>query len=287
MNAPSFSITKILELRDRLNTRVFYPRFGLTVDGPVIDELVNALLAELPDGIVVDTLYETVRQLVPLVLTDKLCKPWSWRIAGNVTLLKSRQVVSPWVRQPVDEWVPMQILHVTPTRARSGKVGYNVIFRVLAGRPCSLAIEKFWSRGVMQALTKRVGFTWNDGPRPFLDPTEFSQLRIIGLIEAARSTEKPFFHRVDCPSNFLEYNKKILDHRHKVKYPCPRGFRHACHQCAVGYDQCVAGTHYHTYVLKECPACANPQAPFEPNKDHCVLCTRKEALRNVQVRRKK
>lgn len=286
MNAPSFSLPKIFDLRDRLTTRVFYPRFGQTVEGPVVDELVNALLAELPDGIVVDPLYETVRQLVPVVLTDKVTRPWAWRIAGNIPLLKSRHPVMPWTRQLTDEWVPLQILHVLPTRARSGKVGYHVTFRVLAGTSCPLAIEKFWSRGVMQALTKRVGFTWNDGPRPFLDPTEFSQLRIVGRIEAARSTEKPFFHQVCCPDSFQEYNKRILDHRHKVKYPCPKGWRHPCHQCAIGYDQCVAGTHYHTYVLKECLLCANPQASFEPNQDHCVQCTRKEALRHGQGRRK-
>jgi len=280
---PSFSVAKIFELRDRLTTRVFYPRFGQTVEGPVIDELVNALLAELPDGINVDSLYETVRQLVPLQLTDKNTRPWAWRIAGNIPTLKAGHSVHPWARQTADEWVPLQILHVVPTRTARGKMGYNVTFRILAGTPAPLAIEKFWSTRAMHALSRRVGFSWSDGNRPYRHPTEFSQLRLLGLIEAARSVERPFFHKVDCSGTMLDYNKDILDHRHKVKYPCPRGWRHPCHLCAIGYDQCVAGTHYHTYVLKECTQCGTT-ASFEPNHEHCVNCTRKEALRHGQRR---
>lgn len=79
-----------------------------------------------------------------------------------------------------------------------GKMGYNVTFRILAGTPAPLAIEKFWSTRVMHALSRRVGFSWSDGNRPDRHPTEFSQLRLLGLIEAARSVERPFFHKVDC-----------------------------------------------------------------------------------------
>lgn len=283
MNIPSFSITRILELRDRLTTRVFYPRFGQTVEGPVIDELVNALLAELPDGIKVDPLYETVRQLVPLQLTDKSTQPWAWRIAANVPQLKAGHPVRVWTRQSVDEWVPIQVIHMAPTRTRHGKFGYNVDFRILAGTPAPMSIQKFWSTRSLHALSRRVGFTWSDGPRPYRHPTEFTQLRMVVLLEAARSQERPFFHKVDCSGNMLDYNKDIQDRRHKVKYPCPWNWRHPCHLCAVGYDQCAAGTHFHTYEMRECTQCGTT-APFEPNHEHCVNCTRKEALRHGQSR---
>jgi len=278
VTVPSFNVNQILELRDRLVTRVFYPRLGQTVEGLLVDELVVALAKELPDGIIADVLYETVRQLVPLHLNAELATIWAWRIAGNLPQLKQRQSVRTWTRQHRDEWVPMQVLDVTAARNRYGNFGSLMTFQILAGSPCGMHVQKFWSRTVLFALAKRMGFSRTEGQRPFQHPVEYVNLRLLGMLEAARSEEAPFFHQVDCPSNFLTWNKDIQDRRVKIKHPCPRGWQHPCHLCAVGYDQCPAGTHPYTYVMQECNHCGT-RAPFNPHQDYCIQCTEKERLK--------
>ena len=240
-----------------------------------------ALEHELPDGISVDTIYETVRQLLSLVLTDKTTKPWAWRLAANIPRLRQRQVVRPWTIQHGDEWVPMQVLHVVPAKNYAKRAGYMLTLRALAGSPAPMTIEKFWTRTIMHVLSRRMGFSKREGKRPFQDPVEFTNLRFCGRIEAARSTEKPFFHQVECTPSFLEWNKRLCDLRYKLKTPCPQGWRHPCHHCIIGYDQCPAGTHFRTYVTAECSLCGK-EAAFEPGQPHCVLCTNKERLQHVR-----
>jgi hypothetical protein len=279
VSSPSFNITQIFALRDRLTTKVFFPRFGQTVEGPVVEELVEALAKELPDDISVDTIYETVRQLLLLQLTDKTTKPWAWRLAANIPLLRRRQIIRPWTIQHGDEWVPLQVLHVRAARNYAKKPGHMLTLRVLAGTPAPMTIEKFWTRSIMHVLARRIGFSRREGKRPFQDPHEYTNLRFCGQIEAAKSSEKPFFHHVDCPPNFLAWNKELADRRYKLKFPCPRGWRHPCHHCIIGYDQCPAGTHYRTYVMQECTLCGKAAAT-EPGQPYCVICTDREKLRN-------
>lgn len=276
---PRYNLTQVFNTRRRLVDQVFLPRFNVSMSGREIESVVSDLQRNLPRGIQRTALFETVRPLVGVELTPAICEQTAWQIAGNISQLREGHAVGPWLGQAQDEWVPLQVLRVSPLRDRFQRIGSSIEFRVLAGSSCPARILRFWKTEMCGPLARRFGFTPPWGQFPYSEAAQFVGLRFLGKIEVAQSREQPVFQEVVCPGPYLKYNRELLKLRfHKI--PCPNGWTHPCQQCAVGYEECNAATHLRTYIEGFCPYC-ELAAPFDPEvpSDRCVPCTIKENLR--------
>ncbi len=210
--------------------RVFYPRLRTTPQGDDLVALTADLAAALPQ-VPRDPLFETVRQLAGVELTPQLCLRFAWRVVGNIERLQAGQSIREWQVQFGDEWVPLQILTASPTRNQREELGFVFTFRVLAGWPCALIVDRFWSRRFCYVLSRQLGFTRRTGKLPYTDGRQLVNLRLLGKIEAAKSLQRPFFQELHCPPNCREHNQRLLAKRLRLE-PCPQNFTHACHRYA-------------------------------------------------------
>lgn len=276
---PAFNLKRILELRDKLITEVFFPRYDVTIEDDVFRSTVDDLIERLPRGIDRYTIYESARQLLGQVLTPELACKTAWRLAGNTERMQQGCISTPWSGQAVNEWVPVQCVRVEPGRNRREDYGAYLSLQVLAGSCCPMVLTRFWKAGLLQVLAPRLGFTkpWNRFP--FQDMTQYVNLRFLVLIEPQRCTDVPGYFEVGCTSGCLKWNLEVLRRRFKI-IPCPRNWTHDCHRCAVGFTECSAATHQLTYVKRFCAQCAQDTA-FDPESPslYCVHCTRRNALK--------
>jgi hypothetical protein len=274
------SLATVERLRDRLVERVFLAHYHETVAGSALRELTRELLRQLPNGVSTDAVFESLRYLAGCELTPVECLQVSWRLAGNIKRLRAGLPAGPWGGQTEDEWVPLEVLSAVPGRNRKKDPGHTFAFRVLAGSPATLRITAFWSTKLSRYISRRVGFSAPWGKFAYPDPLALVRLRLYGLIIATRSATRPFFKQVSCPQSLQTWNRRhILRLRLRV-LPCPNGWTHPCHKCAVGYRQCPAGTHRETYEQGPCNYCENPQALFDPerNREKCVTCDTRERM---------
>lgn len=285
---PSFNITAITELRNRLIERVFIERYNETVEGVQLDFLVNHLSQVLPGSLRRDAIFETARQLLGIELTPEVCHKFCWMLAGNMPVLKSGRAVVAWHGQVSDEWVPLQA-----TRCEFGRhpkhnaLGDMLTLRILAGSPTGMTTTRFLSRRFAVALARRLGFSAHYEKYPFSEAKQLVGLRFLGEITPLKSTTEPRFDRIECPQSLVDYNRELLKLRlHHI--PCPRNYLHPCHRCVVGYRDCPAGTHRLTYVKQICPKCGE-ETYFDPDSRpkteapwHCIKCTDTATLKNKQ-----
>lgn len=273
----------IYRRRDRLMERCVSPRLDDRMVGQELHALAAAVRGNLPSGISRDTIFESVRYLAGKTLTRKEGLELCWRLAGNIGLLREGVPVGPWTAQTRKEWVPLQILRCVPLRNQRGRVGYNYDFRVLAGTPCPMKIQAFWSRDLMRMVAFRIGFSnRRSGQYQFHHGTELVGLRLLGELDPTRSQYSPTFYEVAVPSSFTKWNRdNVLRVRCRVE-PCPRGFTHACRQCAVGYAECPAGTHRQNYVQRFCTTCGeNKWFDLDLTNERCMDCQHKDLLRKI------
>lgn len=270
---PSFNIAAINALRDRIVERVFLPRYHESPQGSQFEWLVDDLCAALPPNIKRDVVYETARQLLDVELKPPLCLEFAWRVAGNLARLKEGKVVKPWASQEIDEWVPLQIVRVTPGRNQYDEIGHFATMRVLAGSPCPKVIHRFFGRRFSNAMARRLGFSRRNGQYPFADTAQFVNLRFLGKIEVDKCRDEPKYGAVECPQSMIDYNREILRVRLHI-IECPNGWVHPCHRCVIGYQTCPAGTHRQDYVKAFCHGCST-DAYFDPDSksEHCVQCS--------------
>ncbi len=230
----------------------------------------------LPSGVPYDTLFESVRYMAGRVLTDKEAVRLAWRLAGNLPALVAGQSVPPWAMQRSDEWVPLQVMRIHRTRNAKGKTGIMLTARVLAGTPAPLAVSTFWGLPVAKYVASKIGFSKPWRQYAYSNPEDIVGLRFYGLIEAARSREKPEFHEVECPASVQKWNRDhVLKLRLRVGLKCPAEFDHKCSQCPYGYDRCDAGTHPKTYTIGNCANCGKIDTLFDPDEiasTYCLTC---------------
>ena len=272
-------------MRDRLVTRVLALYYETPLQGDVLDQVVTQLRRELPNGISRDVLFESVRGLAGVTLTELEATRLAWRLAGNIPRLRTGEAATPWATQREDEWVPLQITQALEGRDRRDKRGYHFTFRVLAGSSCPDTLNAFWSRAFIRMVARRIGFGAPWGRYPFHRGPELVGLRLLGEVSASRSVYRPTFHEVAAPSGLIKWNReRVLRQRLRI-IPCPLGFQHACHRCAVGYDQCVAGTHRSAYVQRTCDLCGTEAAYFDPDRQtpHCISCDDISRTRSVNA----
>ena len=248
-----------------------------TIAGDVIYEIADNLTAAMPPVVSRNAVFETIRVLAGTQLHARAAAKLAWRLAGNIDLLANGEPVLPWTRQLNDEIVPVCVERVVPMK-RKDKSGYLFHYRVLAGTPAAEEFAQFFSANSCRAISRIVGFSTNSwGPYQYAGiGLHFVNLMFFAHVEAARSRDKPVFHRVSVTSSMLKANKELLEVRCRVK-PCPppNNFQHSCVNCWIGYNECAYATHSKSYVEQHCRIC-NSLAFFDPETPStmCVNCCR-------------
>lgn len=255
-----------------------------------LKRFVDAVYAELPNGVDYQTLWDSLHGLGGTIPTAKILTDTAHRIAGNIHNLQARRVVGPWSSQTQWEWVPMVVTRARRSRSPSGKkIGVVLTWKILAGTPAPLMTERFWTLPQCSFMARYFGFSRPPSqkaklpPRyPYLAPEQFVTMRAYGLLNPHKSGGDigPVFDKLKFPPSVLAFNKEQLKYRNRTgaEYECPRRFSldTLCHLCHVGYEECRAACHARTYVTKDCPLC-HTRAPFDPadSGPFCVNCVNK------------
>jgi hypothetical protein len=285
MKMKTYNLEKVAVLREALMEDLLLYYSGLRVKGEYYENFVSLIARHMP---LVDRsiIFESLLTYLDIDLTDTVLKQLAWRMAGNQPRLRKRIPVPPWTGCTGPEWVPMQVIDwsFVPGIGKRQQGGFYYQLRTLAGTPCPLRVQQLWTKEYVKAskFSDLFGFTrsFQRGNRPFFpfkDGSELMGLRFYGLIEPKECIEgQPGFKQIMVPASLKSYNREIMAARMKIDPPCPKGYRWDCYLCPIGYNECRAGCHVNTYVVKPCTRCGNTKAGFDEtkSKDVCVLCSR-------------
>lgn len=279
---PVYSIPKILQLRDKL-AEALVPRYSSVTlaDSEDIELVIQDLRELLPERVSEMAIRNSVYRLLGGSYDDQWWRGFAWLLAGNLSSLYAGRAVAPWRAPGVQEWVPMQITSVAQAPSHKGESQYQFNFRVLAGTPSGLLFQKRFSGAWLARLSRFVGFTKRNGPRPYRSPYQYANLRWFGLLDPTLSRgDQPNFFEVRCAGSAEEHNTRVLGWRNRRgSFVCPRNFTHDCHQCPIGYLSCKAGTHREDYLWRACHGCSE-MAWFDPevSTEVCIDCWRKRTM---------
>lgn len=286
-----YQLDKVMELRKLLKEAVGLEFLKKTPVGEQFGRLVTLFQEVLPDGIAYQTLEDSLMHLAGTHITERVLDATCWRIAGNVKRLKQRKAVPPWHVQRVPEWVPVQITACKRERTSKGKIGARFQFRVLAGTPAGLLMEKFWSLKFCRYISLDCGFSKYRKSRrtikfPYTAPEQLVGLRLFARVMPKLSDKEPGFDGIGFTGTTTAHNKLTLGCRFRrlPDFRCQLELTHEelpCHHCPVGFLKCRAATHRQNWVKKECPECGDEEAYFDPEKkaEKCVDCTVKSAYK--------
>ncbi len=282
MERPTFSLKTIEERRDRLNNEILGTFRDQRLQAELFNQFVAFVQERLPGTTPYDVVFESSRYLLGRQVTPIESLNFAWRLAGNAGLLREGKPVYPWAGQRTDEWVPLQVLRAVALKNQRNVTGTEYTFRVLAGSPSGMKVTAFWKPGLVRLMKEKFGFSkYIDGAYPFRNARELVGLRFFGMIDGARSGHTVQFAQYDGGTSLIEWNREhVLRMRARIE-PCPRGWRHPCHKCAVGYVECKAATHLHTYQTGFCEKCNKADAVFDPGdaSPHCIVCTHRTRMR--------
>ncbi len=269
MKAHPFSYNRLRARRDKIVSRALRPYISVRIIGHTVYDICNDIMAELPATVPQSAVYDSVRALAGTELTQKIAADFGWRLAGNLEQLTAGIPIVPWTRQLAAEPVPVCVDGVRPFY-RKKTPGYLLACRAVAGTPCAMLITQFLSKASCSAISRTLGFSAPWGMYPYSTPQHFVNLLFFANIEADKSYSTPYFSTVTASSSMVKENRTILSVRCRAM-PCPKGYKQACADCWVGYDQCQHAVHSHTYVARYCAAC-NAESFFDP-QDPGALCT--------------
>lgn len=229
-------------------------------------------------------------------MTDELADTLAWRLAGNMKRLTLGFPALPWRINATPEWVPAQVMRAVKAKGFNNKAGYTLSFKILAGRPASLTVTKFWSVKFCRYVARTLGFSTRV-PGEFSKrlptylyhtPVELVTLRMELLIDSEFCRDgEPGFDKIACKGALLDWNRGQMRLRDRIlpDCQCPRNHPSTvpCHRCPVGYANCPAGTHRLDYVFKSCPTCKEAQAAFDPELpgESCLRCTEAAVMARV------
>jgi hypothetical protein len=275
MIVKKFNYTHLQKRRNKIAAALLENYLNVVVDGSALYSIVGVVMDALPDAVVRSAVFDSVRLLAGTQLTRRFIKEFAWRLAGNVDRLIDGYPVLPWTRQVADEVVPVCVELVKPAK-RKDEFGFTFHCRVLAGSPCPLLFQQFFSASSCRAIARVIGFSTNSwGEYQYAGMgLHFVNLMFFAHLDAEKSRTQPYFQRVSISSGMLKANRRLLEVRCRAK-PCPQDFQWPCANCFVGYTECVHGVHKSTYARRHCSGC-NSESYFDP--DHpdvvCVNCAR-------------
>jgi len=244
---PDVQIDRIYKLRDRLAEYDLLEYHGLPLEGETLSKLALRLSRRLPGKIARQVLFESIRDMAGQIADLPTLKRLCWRLAANVPRLKCGESIPAWTVQRVSEWAPAQVMTCVKGVNAFNRPGGTYRIRILAGRPASMLIMKFWTSNLAAYFGRNMGYS---RLRPLRDISELVNLRLMLYLEPEFSWDEPGFRHIECPDNLLKWNRKIIGFRYRkvgrTDWPCPRNYIHPCHDCHVGYVDCPAATHPHT-----------------------------------------
>lgn len=281
----SHRLNEVFRSRQLLADTWLFEHDGKVRSGSGFDALVRDAVVPLPPGLDPAVIARSIPELAGVRLTGVALRRAAYRLAGNVPRLREGRPVPPWTRQAFVEPVPAQVVAARPERSRRGRDGWRFSWTIFAGTPCPRTVHKWWTVRTVHYLSSSFGFsrfrgaTSNVCPHPFRDPTELVTLRALLVLDPEYSDETgPGFRDVAFPSAIQRWNREQQRRRARVgpDYACPydQPRRLPCYRCPVGYRDCRAATHEHTYESRACAACKDDAAPFDPGAELCVNCVR-------------
>jgi hypothetical protein len=270
MRQTPFSYARLRERRDRILNRALRPYINANIVGNTVTDMCRDILAELPDSVSPNALFDSVRLLAGTQLSRKAASEFAWRLAGNIDRLIDGLPVLAWTRQIADEKVPVCVEHVRSFH-RKKTPGFIFHCRALAGTPCPTSFTQFFSQSSCKAIARTLGFSAPWGPYPYTTALHFVNLLFFAHIEAEKSGASPAFNKVSASSSMIKNNRSLIEIRTRAQ-PCPLQYEHSCAHCWVGYDQCSYAVHARTYVTRHCANC-NADGFFDP-VDNGVMCVR-------------
>jgi len=264
---------------------------GKKLTGEDFHLFMDALVLELPDYILRDTIQNSVKSLVNNVLTEELLKETCWRLAGNVEQLLEQKPVASWVSQTAYEWVPVQICEVQ-VRRHGRKLGVQLVFQSLAGSIVPRKLVQVWSFKKLRYLAsfrnlKGYGFGFRRSSidsrgqqrnkRLFEHASQFYGLRCFILLDPKRSDVEPRGFELGHNSATTKHNTMILDARDRAQTPCIKKLegQPSCYVCPFGTDRCVLAVRRLTLKRGTCSKCKK-LGLFDPEEAEflsmCVSC---------------
>lgn len=284
-DVPRFDLNRIFRVKQAIEGDMDIVCYvGSKPEGSDYEYLVRRFRDRLP-GADTTAVRRSLLELTGQAITQQRLRETAWRLAGNLPKLQAGSPVMPWTRQQVFEWVPLQIISSKLWVSRRGKRGGMFQMRILAGSPCPLIVEKFWSREFCGMAARRMGFTKLRGKYPWQHISQLVGMRFLGRISPERSREQPDFDEIaEGKGGLLTYNRKLIRARAPINRVCPRDFptSQACHLCPIGMSECDLATHLRTYVYRHCRSCKQ-DAWIDPSTGEqvCLSCQYKR-VRELQ-----
>ncbi len=282
-----------MKLRATIKTAILETYKDKRPRGPEFEAMVDLVHDQLPAKVFRTAVFDTLAPSAGELITEALADTLAWRIAGNVQQIARGIPALQWRVSNTPEWVPAQIMSAVKAKGFNNKTGYTLSFKVLAGRPSSVVITKFWSTKFCRYAARTLGFITRVPSETsrrlptylFHTPIELVTLRMEILITAefCRNGE-PGFDKIACRGSLLEWNRNQMRLRDRILpgYTCPHGHKTTvpCYRCPIGYLNCQAGTHRQNYVFKPCPVCHEKEAAFDPDlsKEMCLRCVEAVAM---------
>lgn len=269
----SYSILRVNKIRHSIECdETALSMLGDLLTGKKLLAIARSLQPYFPATVSLRVIRQSLRHRIDCRLTRDSLKQDAWLLSGGIAKLEAGIPVSPWFRQLVQEWVPIQYVDEIPSRSMSGKPGSVFYCRVLAGSPAGRLFETFYSTKFCAWFAEReLGFAGFKGKHVFQRNCDIMSLRTYVLLDCGRGSDQPNFIQYKMTSSFLAYNKQLIKVRNREAESCPVGYEHHCYQCPLGYDQCDWGTHPVTYTLAKCEHCEK-ESWLDPRKKSLGLC---------------
>lgn len=254
--APRYNLTRIFRLRDMLADDKLTEFCGYVPIGEHFEDLVDKICATIP-RVKRLAVWDSVRDVAGTLLTDDDVFRMSWRLAGNIGLLRSGTPVPPWHVQQEKEWMPVQTLSYREGLNNRGQLGGHFRMRVLAGTACPLRLTKFWTRRFCRFVSNKMGYSASWGDYPLGHISELVGLRLWIQIDPEQCRPGlPGFMETGVTPGLQKWNRDIVKKRFRRGWACPYNFDHYCYVCPVGYLDCPAATHKETVHVE--PQTAGP-----------------------------
>lgn len=233
-----------------------------------------------------DTWFESLRFLANQTLTPEQLKLLCWRVAANLSVMVTGRPMplQTFVAADDQHCVSQILAGQTANHPRTNKPGVTFEVLVLTGWAATITVSQFLPKAVLGPLSRRLGFSAPWGDRPYTAWPELIGLRMAAQLRYNRMEDGLVLGEFADHATTAKWNTdKVLNLRFRLKNEkCPNEFRHPCRNCAIGYDQCRAGTHPLTYELGTCIICADGTVmdPYR-SKTICVNCLESKTQSNA------
>ena len=297
---PVFNVPRILKVFGKLKTEMAIYQ-GRTLIGDEFKDFLNNVYLTLGFKGPFQSCYESLSHLAGIRLTKDICREVTWRLAGNLDVLKAGNAVMPWGAQTELEWVPVQILSVYPgTRTKNlvkgetrNTPGAQLNMIVLGGSPAGKVITRFYPSTYLLSGRVKVNFGFekydkaifrrDTSPRksyPLRDLLEYTRARFYGMVDPELSQHGPMFEKIKCGPGFLKHNRSLAQRRQRTDYVCPMAYdvqTKPCYLCEKGYsgpNSCEIACHPVDYAVQECVKCKQKDQyiDLQRSNDMCVAC---------------